>query len=176
MASTPSARKRIVIALLCTAVAGALLRAWSQPASTLHDIGTLLMLLWLPVIGSVIAWLVARMRRPATPQPAAFEPGRAFAAHALVELTMRAPELPADDTPVAEGEHRCALVVGSEGFSARWMVPPGGAFRRGDVRTAEVEFSRPDAALPRFAAGTAFRMLVGESFVGDGRVLELRGR
>ncbi|MEJ7687717.1 MAG: hypothetical protein WKG52_12400 [Variovorax sp.] len=86
---------------------------------------------------------------------------------------LRAPELPADDTPVPEGEHRCALVVGNEGFTARWMVPRGGAFRRGDVRMAEVEFSRPDVALPRFGTGTVFRMLVGESFVGDGRVLQL---
>ena len=36
-----------------------------------------------------------------------------------------------------------------------------------------VEFLSPALALPKFQPGTVFRMLVGESFIGDGRVLQV---
>ncbi|MDM0048000.1 hypothetical protein [Variovorax sp. J22R115] len=166
-------RRLIVIILLCVAIGGAVMRHFAAPGSTLRDIGTLLMLLWVPIIGNVIAWLIARIRRPAAPPPSPFDERRAFEPHARVELTLRQPKLPSHDTPVAEGEHRCALVVDNEAFSARWWVRPGEAFRRGTAQTLEVEFLAPALALPRFPADTAFRMLVGESFIGDGRVLQV---
>ena len=165
-------RKVIVIVLLCLAAAGAIVRQFAEPG-TLRNIGTLMMLLWLPIIGNIISWLVARIRRPAAPAAPDFEPGRAFHPHALVELTLRTPMLPSEDTPIGAGEHRCALVLDNEGFSARWFVAPGEAFRRGVARTVQVEFLTPALALPRFERDAAFRMLVGESFVGDGRVLQL---
>jgi len=166
-------RRLIVIILLCVAVGGAVLRHLATPGSTLRDIGTLLMLLWVPIIGNVISWLIARMRRPAALAPSPFEDRGAFEPHALVELTLRQLTIPSHDTPVAEGEHRCALVVDNEAFSARWWVRPGEAFRRGTAQTLEVEFLAPALALPRFPADTAFRMLVDESFIGDGRVLRV---
>ncbi|VTU17838.1 hypothetical protein SRS16CHR_02111 [Variovorax sp. SRS16] len=165
-----SRRKIIVIVLLCLAAAGALVRQFAEPG-TLRNIGTLMMLLWLPVIGNIISWLVARIRRPAAPGAASFEAGAPFQPHALVELTLRTPMLPSEDTPILAGEHRCALVIDNEGFSARWFVAPGETFRRGVAQTLDVEFLAPALALARFQPGAAFRMLVGESFVGDGRVL-----
>ena len=81
--------------------------------------------------------------------------------------------MPIENTLVPEGEHRCALVVDEQGFSARWWVPAGGAFRRGTPQTLQVEFLAPVVALPRFQRDAAFRMLVGESFIGDGRVLQV---
>jgi hypothetical protein len=170
-----SRRQIIVIVLLFLAAAGAIVRHFAEPG-TLRNIGTLMMLLWLPVIGNVISWLMARIRRPAAPEaPGApgFEAGQAFHPHALVELTLRTPMLPSEDTPILAGEHRCALVLDNEGFSARWFVAPGEAFRRGVARTVQVEFLAPALALPRFERDAAFRMLVDESFVGDGRVLQL---
>ncbi|RZL88032.1 MAG: hypothetical protein EOP82_24385 [Variovorax sp.] len=177
MSGIQAKRKFIVIVLLCVAVGGALLRQFAPTGSTTRDVGTLLMLLWLPIIGNVIAWLVSKVRRAAPAASAAdFEDGGAFHPHALVELTLRAPQLPSEDRPIAEGEHRCALVVDNEGFSARWFVSRGEAFRRGTAQTIRVEFLKPEVALPRFPRDAAFRMLVGESFVGDGRVLEVLGR
>jgi len=183
MTTIQARRRLIVIILLCVAVGGALLRHFAAPASTARDVGTLLMLLWLPIIGNVVAWLVAKVRRPAAAAAAAvavaptgFDAAGAFQPHALVELTLRPPELPSDNLPIAEGEHRCALVVDNEGFSARWFVAPGGAFRRGTAQTIQVEFLAPALALPRFPRDAAFRMLVGEFFVGDGRVLQVLGR
>ena len=175
--TTIQARRRLIVILLpCAAVAGAIMRHFAAPASLTRDIGTLLMLLWLPVIGSIIGWLIGRLRRPAPSGPPTFEAGRPFDPHALVELTLRPSQLPSGDTPIAAGEHRCALVVDNEGFSARWFVPAGAAFRRGTTQSVEVEFLAPAAALPRFPRDAAFRMLAGDSFIGDGRVLELLGR
>ncbi|RYY95448.1 MAG: hypothetical protein EOO24_22850 [Comamonadaceae bacterium] len=168
-----SRRKLIVIVLLAVAVLGAVIRHYAVPGSTTRNIGTLLMVLWVPVIGNVIAWLIGRVRRPAAAVagPPDFAPGSAFTPHAWVEITLRPAAVPAEDRLVPEGEHRCALVLDTEGFSARWQVAAGQGFRRGLAQTLPVEFLSPAVALPRFAPGTAFRMLVGEAFIGDGKVL-----
>ncbi|MDM0013309.1 hypothetical protein QTH87_12770 [Variovorax sp. J22P168] len=171
MTTIQSRRKLIVIILLCVAVAGAVLRYLAAPGSTARDVGTLLMLLWVPIIGNVIAWLIGRLRRPDQLAPSPFDARGAFEPQLQVELTLRPPGVPAADLPVAAGEHRCAFVVGNEAFSARWWVPEGRSFRRGTVQLLEAEFLAPAVALPRFEAGTDFRMLVGDSFVGDGCVI-----
>lgn len=177
MTTTIQARRRLIaIILLSLAVAGALMRHFAAPASTTRDIGTLLMVLWLPIIGSVVGWLFAKLRRRAASEPLAFEAGSAFKPHALVELTLRASQVPAENTLIPGGEHRCALVVDNEGFSARWFVPADQTFRRGQLQTLQVEFLAPALALPLFRPEAVFRMLVGESFVGDGRVLEVMGQ
>ncbi|MDM0116846.1 hypothetical protein QTI66_32480 [Variovorax sp. J22R133] len=162
-----------MIVLLCIAVAGALIRQFAARGSTLRDVGTLLMLLWLPIIGNIIAWLVARMRRPSAPEPETFGAPDTFQPHALVELTLRAAKLPSEDVPIPVGEHRCALVIASDGFSARWFVRPGEKVLRGKAHAVQMEFLTPTLALEKFQPQAAFRMLVGEAFVGDGRVLEL---
>lgn len=171
MTTIQSRRKLIVIILLCVALGGAAMRQLAAPGSTLRDIGTLLMLLWVPIIGNVISWLISRLRRPAPMAPSPFDERPAFEPQLLVELTLRPPKLPAEDIPVPAGEHRCALVVGNEAFSARWRVPPDRSFRRGIPQALEVEFLAPQLAMPKFQAEAGFRMLVGESFIGDGRVL-----
>lgn len=171
MTTIQSRRKLIVIILLCVAVGGAIMRQLALPGSTTRDIGTLLMLLWIPIIGNVISWLIARLRRPVAPEGSPFENRSAFEPQLLVELTLRPPMLPAEDVPVPAGEHRCALVVGNEAFSARWWVQPDRSFRRGSTQALEVEFLAPQLALPRLLPGASFKMLVGESFIGDGRVL-----
>lgn len=176
MIATPSRRRLIVVILLGFAVAGAAMRHFAAPASLTRDIGTLLMVLWLPVIGSVIGWLIARARRRPVAAPApTFAAGSAFDPHALVELTLRPSQLPSDNTLVTEGEHRCALVVNNQGFSARWFVAADEVLRRGTAHALEVEFLTPSVALPQFPRGAVFRMLVGEAFVADGRVLQLLG-
>lgn len=178
MTTIQARRKLIVIILLSVAIAGALLRSFTAPRTTAHDVGTLLMLLWLPIIGNIISWLVSKLRRPAaagSSAPSGFGEGRAFQPHALVELTLRAPQLPSEDVPIPAGEQRCHLVVDNEAFSARWFVRPDESIRRGKPQPIEVEFLVPALALRRFQDQAAFRILVGESFVGDGRVLRLLG-
>lgn len=179
MTKIQARRKLIVIILLCVAVCGAVIRQRAMPGTTLRDIGTLLMLLWIPIVGNIIAWLVAQIRRkppaalPSTAAAAAtdFDPAAPFAPQLQVSLTLRPPQLPSEDVPVAEGQYRCALVVDNQGFTARWVVQPGQSMRRGQAQEIGIEFLSPALALPRFVPDTVFRMMVGESFIADGRVL-----
>ena len=65
-------------------------------------------------------------------------------------------------------------MIDDKGYSARWFVDGAAApLRRGQPRALQVEFLAPALALPHFRPGATFRMLVGDAFVGDGRVLEL---
>ncbi|MGI4778996.1 MAG: hypothetical protein ACRYGA_12895 [Janthinobacterium lividum] len=186
MTTRQSRRKLIVVVLLFIAVSGAAIRHFVAPPSTLRDIGTLMLLLWIPVIGNVVAWFFGKVRtarqaaqatrstgaaRPAPP-PIATATGP-FAADVLVEFTLRPASIPAEDLPIAEGEHQCAFVVGNEGFSARWRVPAGKSFLRGTAQVLEAQFLSPVVALPKFGPGTPFRMLVGDAFIGDGKVREV---
>jgi hypothetical protein len=165
-------RKLIVVILLCVAVTGALMRHYAERGSTTRDIGTLLMVLWVPIIGNVIAWLIGKRPRRAPPvEPATFDAASTFTPHLRVELTLRPPALRSHDVPLSAGEYRCALVVDNEGFSARWLVPQGDVLERGKPHVLEIEFLAPDIARPRFPHGAAFRVLVGDSFIADGRVL-----
>lgn len=165
-------RKLIVVILLCVAVTGALMRHYAERGSTTRDVGTLLMVLWVPIIGNVIAWLIGKRPRRAPPaEPATFDAASTFTPHLRVELTLRPPALRSHDVPLSAGEYRCALVVDNEGFSARWFVPQGDVLERGKPHALEIEFLTPDIARPRFPHGAAFRVLVGDSFIADGRVL-----
>jgi hypothetical protein len=168
-------RKVIVIVLLGVAVGGAVVRHYATPGTTTRDIATLLMVLWVPIIGNVIAWLISKRPRRAPSAPAvappSFDTAGTFTPHARVELTFRKPALPSQDAPIAPGEYRCALVIDKEGFSARWIVPPGDALERGKPAALEVEFLSPAMAQPKFAQGAVFRVLIGDSFIADGRVL-----
>ncbi|MEJ8856129.1 hypothetical protein WKW79_16230 [Variovorax robiniae] len=176
MTTIQSRRKLIVIVLLCIAVAGALLRHFAAQGSMLRDIGTLLMLLWLPIVGNIIGWLIGRLRRPPAPEPPTFGGPETFAPHVWVELTLRSTSVPSEDVPAAIGEHRCALVVGNDGFTARWFVRPGETVRRGQPHAVQIEFLAPALAMPRFQRDAAFRMLVGGAFIADGKVRELTGQ
>lgn len=171
MTTIQARRKLIVIILLVVALGGAAIRHYATPGTILRDTGTLLMLLWIPIVGNIISWLIARLRRPVVPVPSGFEDRMDFTTHATVELTLRPPQIPAEDTPIPIGEHRCALVVDNQGFSARWVVSPGQRVMRGQPCQVDVEFLAPEVALPRFQTDIVFRMLVGDSFIGDGRVL-----
>lgn len=175
MTTIQSRRKLIVILLLAVAVAGAAIRWRADPASTLHDVGTLMMVMWVPIIGNVIAWAVRKLRRPVVEAPS-FGPASAFRADLRVSLTLRESQLPAANGALPAGEYRAALVLEKEGFSARWRVPPGQALPRGQAETLDIELLSPAVALSRFANGTSFRVLTGDSFIGDGTVLQVLPR
>lgn len=168
-------RKLIVIILLCVAVTGAVVRHYAERGTTTRDIATLLMVLWVPIIGNVIAWLIGKLpRRAPPPEPVTFDALGAFTPHLLADITLRPPALPVHDVPLAAGEYRCALVIDNEGFSARWFVPQGEVLERGKAHALDIEFLTPDLAKPRFTQGADFRVLVGDSFIADGRVLPPR--
>lgn len=169
-------RRVIVLILLCVAVGGGIVRHYAAPGTTTRDIATLLMVLWVPIIGNVIGWLIGKLprRTPKQAPPAGFDALPDFTPHLAVELTFRRPSVPAQDVPLGPGEYRGALVLDTEGFSARWRVPHGTSLARGTPVALDIEFLSPAVAQPKFAQGTAFRVLVDESFVADGQALQLR--
>ncbi|ADU35722.1 hypothetical protein [Variovorax paradoxus] len=175
MSTIQSRRRLIVVILLCVAVGGAVVRHYAERGTTTRDIATLLMVLWVPIIGNVIAWLIGKLpRRAPPPEPVTFDALGAFTPHLRADVTLRPPALPIHDVPLAAGEYRCALVIDNEGFSARWFVPQGELLERGKAHALDIEFLKPDLAKPRFVQGADFRVLVGDSFIADGRVLQLR--
>jgi hypothetical protein len=59
-----SGRRQIVmIVLLALSVVGGAIRHWADNPSVARDVGTLLMVLWLPAVGNLVAFLIAKVRQ-----------------------------------------------------------------------------------------------------------------
>lgn len=86
--STISSRRQTITAvLLLLAVGGGLLRWLAPQPSLARDMGSLLLVLWLPIIGNIIAWLVARAHKPKNAPPG-FAPDSPFTPSAHITLTL----------------------------------------------------------------------------------------
>ena len=168
MSAKTSRRVIIVVGFLVVAVAGALLRSFSAPKSTAYYVGTLFMVMWVPIVGNIIAYLVNRFRRVAPAPPRFSVP---FVPHVVVELKLQS--TPDSDLPRQEqdGTVHCLFIVGTEGFSVRVSLLDGQA--AGGALGAEAQFLVPAAALARFPVGTAFQLVQGRSSLGTGQVVSL---
>lgn len=176
MKATSSRRQLIVFVLLVLALAGAAIRQWADKPSITRDIGTLLLVLWLPIIGNVVAYVIVRVQGARRARRSAgFAPDAAFTPHLLVEVT---PVDPATSAlpPVSNEERNCTLVIGNEGFTARAALPLAQWLTAGAARPVELQLLRPALALPRLPAETTFRILAGRSLAASGRVLQARDR
>ncbi len=165
--ATPARRRLAMLALLTLAVAGLVIRQLAPNPSTLRDIGTLLLVLWLPAVGNLVAYFVRKIPRRPRPLGGGFGAASVFTPHLRVRLepTGLVADLPA---ALAAAGNNCTLIVGNSGFSAR----VGGALQQQDGDVA-VELLRPEVALPQLAAGTEFRLLVGATAAAKGRVIEV---
>lgn len=173
MKATSFRRQIIMVLLLALAVVGAAIRYWAPNPSLARDIGTLMLVLWVPAIGNVIAFLVNRLRRRKAAR-GAFG-GKPFAPQLLVELTPFASQVrPALGQLEPQDDH-CTVVLGAEGFTARISQPLAGWLRQGRAETVQLQFLRPALALPRFPPGTAFRVLAGTIVIGAGTVVQAPG-
>ncbi len=164
---TRASRRNAMIALLVLAVAGAIVRALAPDPSTLRDIGTLLLVLWLPVVGNLIAWLIGKFPRKPAAVPG-FPAGTAFVPH----LDAQAQANPLSDRERAAldlDDVHCLLVVGRQGFRARLSMPMAAVLAQ--ESPFAVELLRPEAGLPELPQGTEFHMLSGDVAVARGRVL-----
>ncbi|MES2633543.1 MAG: hypothetical protein V4669_11260 [Pseudomonadota bacterium] len=57
-----SSRRQIVMGvLLLLAVIGAAVRYWAPNPSTARDVGTLMLVLWLPAVGNLVAFAISKM-------------------------------------------------------------------------------------------------------------------
>ena len=166
-----SRRRRIITAvLLALALMGGVIRAYAPQPSLMRDFGTLMLVLWLPIIGNIIAWGVARWhaRKPAPP---GFDPASPFVPTARVELTLLPAEVPAARRPIPPGLFLCVLAVGNTGFTARLAVPHDAVPEPEVPAALEVQLLRPDLALPALQAGTEFVLISGRTTLGRGVVL-----
>ena len=166
---TSSRRQIITAVLLLLALGGGLVRWLAPQPSLARDIGSLLLVLWLPIIGNIIAWLVGRARTPKAAPPG-FAPGSPFIPTARVTLTLLAADVPAQSRPIRAGLFPCMVAVGHEAFTARLQVPPHAEPVPEVAQPLEVEFLRPEVALPKLKPGTDFTLLSGRTLLGRGQV------
>lgn len=162
-----------MIALLTLAASGGVIRWLAPNPSTLRDIGTLLLVLWLPAVGNLIAYFIKRIPRSAPPATD-FAPDAAFAPQLQVQL--EAVEWPAAQrTGLDVGERRCTLLVGRQGFTARLERPLAESVADNDGGMMRLQLLHPAVALRRLAPGTEFHVLAGTIAVAKGRVLQVAG-
>lgn len=153
--------------LLGLAVVGAAMRYWAANPSLARDIGTLLLVLWLPAVGNLVAFAVRQWHAHAR-QRTDFDAARPFSPQLVVRITPLVTQGPAG----APDPHRCTIAVGTEGFTARAAAPlPQLLAGHGLPRDLPLELLRPGLALPRLPAGQPFQLLAGHVAVADGTVL-----
>ena len=170
MKNISTRRLIITLFLLAVAVAGGIIRLVAPQPSLARDIGSLMLVMWLPIIGNIIAWLVARAHSRKAGPPG-FDPASPFTTSARIELTLFAADVPAASRPIRAGIFPCALVVGNDGFSARLWVPEGELPVPEVAKVMEMEFLRPDLALAKIPPGAEFVLLAGRLALGKGKVL-----
>ena len=169
MRNISSRRYLIAVALLVAAVAGALLRSFSSPQSTSYYLGTLLMVMWIPIVGNIIAFAVRKVGPTAPAESPILS--TTFVSQMVVELDLDAERSLQLLKRERDGKIHGLFVLGTEGFSVRISPIEDQAASGG--KDAEVQFLASETALPKFSAGTTFKLAQGRSFVGTGRVLSL---
>ena len=166
---TPSSRRMVVAALLALAMAGAIVRWFAPDPSTMRDVGTLLLVLWLPAVGNMIAFAARQLPRGAPP-PVDFEEGSAFKA----QLTARVESVPLPAgfvQSLSATDGRCFLKVGRRGFTVRFMEPLARVLGDAGNQSLSIELLRPAAGLPHLAPGTKFHLMLGTQAVAKGHVV-----
>ena len=155
-----SRRRQVVMAvLLGLAATGAGIRHWADNPSLARDIGTLLLVLWLPAVGNLVAFAVRKLA-PRLGRAGGFDPHSAFEAHVVADIVPVPP-----GAPGAGAARDFVLVIGHEGFRARTPHPLSSI-----AETVELQLLRPSLALPRFGPEAAFQVMVGGQIVARGQV------
>lgn len=153
--------------LLCLAASGAAIRHWADNPSLARDIGTLMLVLWLPAVGNLVAFAVRKIV-PLLRRSRGFTETSPFKAQLRAEI---AADGPTESAALVAGQRNCTVVIGNEGFSARAAHPLFERLGQTAPAIVDLEFLRPALALPRLPPGTAFRVMVGTALVASGRVM-----
>jgi hypothetical protein len=167
-----SNRRRLAMAtLLVLAASGGVIRYYAPNPSTLRDIGTLLLVLWLPAVGNFIGYLRTKMPGPA-PIVIDFSAGTAFTAQLEVQIdsTGASAELLAALDPT---EQQCTLLVARHGFTARAQGPLAPLLATPGPQTLPLELLHPKVALRTLEPGTEFHLVVGAAGLAKGTVLRV---
>lgn len=170
MAEPLSRRRRLFLFFAALALTGTIIR-WFAPAQTdLSHFGTLLLILWIPVASHFILYVLKR-RSAGTAGTAEAVADSGFQAEIIAEVRFAWPLRNDGRHPVPGREYPCIFAIGTEGYSARFVVPAGAPNAPEAPQRVEAEFLMPAVALPRFTAGTRFTVLEGRDYRGEGRVL-----
>lgn len=167
---TSSSRRIVMATLLALATAGAVARYYAPDPSVLRDVGTLLLVLWLPAVGNLVGWLIRKVPRKARPAPD-FAVGSAFAPQLRVLLQpveMAGGSLARLDP----AERRCTLLVGQRGFTVRLAQPLVEELAMAGEREAALELLRPATAGNHLAEGTEFYLIAGATAVAKGKITQ----
>lgn len=151
--------------LLALALVGAAMRHWGDDPSLVRDIGTLLMVLWLPAVGNLVAFLIRRLPRRARPS-SAFANDAPFTAHLTAQVTPLVQAVPQLDP----GARVCTILLGSEGFTARSELPLAQWLASAGGQSVSFELLRPALGSGRLTPGIDFYVVVGAAAVARGRV------
>jgi hypothetical protein len=162
-----SSRRVAMAVLLGLAVLGGVIRYTAPNPSTLRDVGTLLLVLWVPAIGQLIGYLARKIPFSAPP-PNEFAPGSPFTPHLQADVSPVT--LPEGLPPLAPDEERCTVIVGRRGFTARLGQPVAQWWAAGGTQRAGIELLRPGLAVSHLPTGTAFHILVGTTAIARGQV------
>ena len=163
-----SRRRQLVMAvLLGLAMLGAAMRYWADNPSLVRDAGTLLLVLWLPAVGNLVAFVIRKLPRRAR-RPSSFAAGTPFTRHLTAEVTPLTHTVPG----LGPLEQSCTVILGKEGFTARSGLPLAQWLAGGAVQPMDFELLRPSAGSQRLRPGAAFHVVVGVMAVAKGRVIE----
>lgn len=169
---TTSRRQVVMGTLLALAAVGAAMRYWAADPSVARDIGTLLLVLWLPAAGNVVAFAVRRWHARAR-RRTGFDAARAFSPQLVVRIAGLDGQAPPGGTAAADGCH-CTVALGQDGFTARTARPLAQLLAgTGTPQDVALELLRPELALARLAPGTQFQLLAGNTAVARGTVLRV---
>jgi hypothetical protein len=164
MIATPARRRLALGVLLALAVAGGVIRHQAPNPSTLRDVGTLMLVLWLPAVGNLVAYLISKLPRRKG-RTVAFAPDAPFTAHlvaGIVTLPLPAGWLERLDRT----ERKCTAVVGHHAFTVRAEVPLA-QWLAAAPQTLALECLVPSAALGELLPGTKFHLVVGPTAVAS---------
>lgn len=167
--ATPFRRRVAMALLLLLAVAGGVIRHFAENPSTLRDIGTLMLVLWLPAVGNLIGYLIRRIPQR-SPQANDFAAGSVFTPH--LEVRLQSIEVPRELLDaVAPGERRCIVLVGTHAFRARLAVPLEEVIGTPSEKVQALELLRPALGLAALPPGSEFHLLAGTTALAKGQVL-----
>ncbi|MBK0392793.1 hypothetical protein [Ramlibacter algicola] len=166
---SPRGRQLAMAVMLGLAVAGAVLR-WRAPnPSVWRDVGTLLLVMWLPAVGNLIGFIVRHIPR-AAPPPTEFAPGSPFKAQAHLQL--QAASLPAGFVDSLDAhDPRAVVLTGRHGFTVRMDRPVAQWLAAQGDGPVAVEYLLPGVALKAVKPPMPIRLLVGRTVVATGTVL-----
>ena len=135
--------QRVILFFIGVIAGGLALKLLADPRTLAAEVGSML------VGGALVGGGIFLFLRGRRGRSAAEDFAGPFAPDVAVELTLRRQP----HVTRIEGPHRGIFVVGNQGFTVRFIPPPGVALEPGMPQRVEVEFLKPELAAAQLPAG-----------------------